>query len=189
MLGQCVLPGKAMARTGLRMMPTFPSAPPKIRYGEFPRYGFKAGISDKAFPKNLSAVVLRANCFHPILLLCVRDDARVRHVRADPTALARGPWLRSGLCCPGPSSLSLAPLAGTSRLCCLAAYTRCHRCAYSHWPRQPRLVATLSSAGLNLLTNRCPTVWLCPATLVHGKPGYAQNIRSLEYCVCTLGKA
>jgi hypothetical protein len=189
MLGQCVLPGKAMARTGLRMMPTFPSAPLKFGTASFPGTDSRPEYQTRPSPKNLSAVVLRANCFHPVLLLCVRDDARVRHVRADPTALARGPWLRSGLCCPGPSSLSLAPLAGTSRLCCLAAYTRCHRCAYSHWPRQPRLVATLSSAGLNLLTNRCPTVWLCPATLVHGKPGYAQNIRSLEYCVCTLGKA
>src|SRR5260370_40250137 len=70
--------------------------------------------------------------------------ARVRHVRADPTALPRGPSLRSGLCCPGPSSLSLAPLAGTSRLRRLAAYTRCHRCAYSHRPRQPTTGSELS---------------------------------------------
>jgi hypothetical protein len=46
----CRLSGKAMARTGLRMMPTFPSPPLKFRTAGFPRYGFKAGISDKAFP-------------------------------------------------------------------------------------------------------------------------------------------
>ena len=42
--------------------------------------------------------------------------------------------------------------------------------------------------SLNLLADRHPTVRFCPATLVHGKLGYAQNIRYLEYCVCTLGK-
>jgi hypothetical protein len=47
----CRLSGKAMARTGLRMMPTFPSPPLKFRTAGFPRYGFKAGISDKAFPR------------------------------------------------------------------------------------------------------------------------------------------
>ncbi len=33
-----------MARTGLRMMPTFPSAPLKFRTVSFPQYGFKAGF-------------------------------------------------------------------------------------------------------------------------------------------------
>src|ERR1700681_4774626 len=52
--------GKAMARTGLRMMPTFPSPPLKFRTAGFPRYGFKAGISDEAFPMHWFAFVLRA---------------------------------------------------------------------------------------------------------------------------------
>ncbi len=39
-----------MARTGLRMMPTFPSPPLKFRTAGFPQYGFKAGISDEACP-------------------------------------------------------------------------------------------------------------------------------------------
>src|SRR6266511_832924 len=38
-----------MARTGLRMMPTFPSPSLKFRTAGFPRYGFKASISDEAF--------------------------------------------------------------------------------------------------------------------------------------------
>ncbi len=63
----CRLSGKAMARTGLRMMPTFPSPPLKFRTASFPRYGFKAGISDKAFPKTWFAIVLRAHCFHRVL--------------------------------------------------------------------------------------------------------------------------
>jgi hypothetical protein len=61
------LSGKAMARTGLRMMPTFPSPPLKFRTASFPRYGFKAGISDKAFPHTRFAFVLRAHCFHRVL--------------------------------------------------------------------------------------------------------------------------
>jgi hypothetical protein len=38
-----------MARTGLRMMPTFPSPPPKFRTAGFPRYGYKASMSDGTF--------------------------------------------------------------------------------------------------------------------------------------------
>ena len=38
-----------MARTGLRMMPTFPSPPLKFRTAGFPQYGFKASMSDSAF--------------------------------------------------------------------------------------------------------------------------------------------
>ena len=38
-----------MARTGLRMMPTFPLPPLKFRTVGFPQYGFKASISDRAF--------------------------------------------------------------------------------------------------------------------------------------------
>src|SRR5260370_1398606 len=42
------------------------------------------------------------------------------------------------------SSAASAPLAGTSRLRRLAAYARCHRCAYSHRPRQPTAGSELS---------------------------------------------
>ena len=95
-----------MARTGLRMMPTFPSSPLKFRTAGFPRYGFKAGISDAAFPVRWFAIALRALCCHRDSLLCVRDDALVNtSVRADSAALPQGPSLRSGLFCPGPSTL------------------------------------------------------------------------------------
>jgi hypothetical protein len=43
--------GRTMARTGLRMMPTFPSSPLKFRTAGFPQYGFKAGVSAGAFPR------------------------------------------------------------------------------------------------------------------------------------------
>jgi hypothetical protein len=45
--------GRAMARSGLRMMPTFPLPSLKFRTAGFPQYGFKAGWSDKAFPIRL----------------------------------------------------------------------------------------------------------------------------------------
>jgi hypothetical protein len=85
-----------MARTGLRMMPTFPLPPLKFRTAGFPRYGFKAGISDAAFPANWFACVLRALCCHPGSLLCVREDALISTaVRAVQPLYPRGP--RSGL--------------------------------------------------------------------------------------------
>jgi len=54
----CVYPpalgsGRTMARTGLRMMPTFPSSPLRFRTVGFPQYGSKAGLSDGAFPCGL----------------------------------------------------------------------------------------------------------------------------------------
>src|SRR5215813_11563603 len=76
--------GKAMARTGLRMMPTFPLPPLKFRTVSFPQYGFKAGIADEAFPANWFAVVLRTLGCHRCSRLCVRDDALMStSVRAD----------------------------------------------------------------------------------------------------------
>ena len=41
---------RTMARTGLRMMPTFPSSPLRFRTASFPRYGSKASLSDGPFP-------------------------------------------------------------------------------------------------------------------------------------------
>jgi hypothetical protein len=45
---------RAMAWTGLRMMPTSPSPPLKFRTAGFPRYGFKASMSDRAFLNGVS---------------------------------------------------------------------------------------------------------------------------------------
>ena len=44
--------GRTMARSGLRMMPTFPSPPLKFRTAGFPRYGFKAGNFRRGLPSN-----------------------------------------------------------------------------------------------------------------------------------------
>jgi len=44
------LPGRNEARTGFRMMPTFPRSPLKFRKAGFTRYGFKAGRSGRDLP-------------------------------------------------------------------------------------------------------------------------------------------
>src|SRR6266403_3403770 len=42
--------GRTEARSGLRMMPTSPRSPLSFRTAGFPQYGWKAGLSDGAFP-------------------------------------------------------------------------------------------------------------------------------------------
>jgi hypothetical protein len=42
--------GRIEARTGLRMMPTFPRSPLSFRTAGFPQYGWKAGLSGGTFP-------------------------------------------------------------------------------------------------------------------------------------------
>ena len=143
-----------MARTGLRMMPTFPLPPLKFRKAGFPRYGFKAGLSDGAFPAGWFAIVLRALCCHRQFPALCQGRCAVKHLRASgPAALPQGPSLRSGLCCPGPSSLN-RPHPPHSQahpdFTVLSAYTRCLRCAYSHMPRRP---ATGSELSLMLFRN------------------------------------
>src|SRR5215471_21844908 len=90
MLITVVKSGKAMARTGLRMMPTFPSPPLKFRTAGFPQYGFKAGLSEGAFPTRRPIVaplwfasLLRAprfqNCLSPLGVgAVVRLSAAIR---------------------------------------------------------------------------------------------------------------
>ena len=58
------LSGRAMARSGLRMMPPFPSPSLKFRKAGFPRSGFKASISDRAFPSTAS-LAQRSVCLRP----------------------------------------------------------------------------------------------------------------------------
>jgi hypothetical protein len=42
--------GRTVARSGLRMMPTFPLSPLSFRTAGFPQYGWKVGLSGSAFP-------------------------------------------------------------------------------------------------------------------------------------------
>src|SRR5271165_6328613 len=121
--------GRAMARTGLRMMPTFPSSPLSFRTAGFPQYGCKAGLSDSAFTPEVPVkpapgmpgptLALRLPFVHPdhfsLFPLCVgRDGDRMHRHSRSSTPLPQRPSLRSGLCCPSPSSL-MRPHASHSR--------------------------------------------------------------------------
>ena len=104
-----------MARTGLRMMPTFPSSPLKFRTAGFPRYGFKAGLSAGAFPRTASTCHALSVCFPPscpplqrvfLSPRCVGARCAHKHRHSSGyAALPQGPSLRSGFFCPGPSTL------------------------------------------------------------------------------------
>ena len=118
--------GRTMALIGLRMMPTFPSSPLRFRTVGFPQYGSKAGLSGGTFPSSAphdraSPVCLRPSCRrqeHLVLALSRGVLLGQRHRRASGSAaLPQGPSLRSGLCCPSPSSLNRphAPHSQTRR--------------------------------------------------------------------------
>jgi len=109
-----------MARIGLRMMPPFPSSPLSSRKAGFPRYGWKAGSSDSAFPRLVqvkpspgiphSTRGLHLPFVHPVtppyVQHCVWTAGSVAHHHSRGCSpLPQGPSLRTGLCCPGPSSL------------------------------------------------------------------------------------
>jgi len=155
--------GRTMARTGLRMMPTFPLSPLRFRTAGFPRYGSKAGVSDRAFPnpdqvKPAPGVPFTRSKFTSVLRAPQSQRSRRRsepaascafkhhhssdHRRSAPGALApvRVIVSRSIATYPAPS----APLAGTSQLHRPAAYMRCLRCAGA--PRRPASGSALSLA-------------------------------------------
>jgi hypothetical protein len=142
-----------MARTGLRMMPTFPSSPLKFRTAGFPQYGFKAGVSAGAFPRRRPRVAPPQFASRLRAHRCKRDFLRSVSEYAVRTSTAiqaatplypRGP--RSG---PGSAARSIHtypapsdPLAGTARFHCSAAYTPCLRCTLP--PRRPATGSVLS---------------------------------------------
>ena len=100
-----------MARTGLRMMPTFPSPPLKFRTAGFPQSGFKASLSGRAFPDGSGLSLLPAYtpphsvCIDPSLASatdtlirlgvrtrpCFREPLFGRHSLPTPGVLGSGP--------------------------------------------------------------------------------------------------
>ena len=105
--------GRAKARSGLRMMPTFPLPSLKFRTAGFPQYGFKAGRSDRAFPFDASSPRTVCHCpsCSPLPSSVPRsvpgDVVRwSTSVRAAAAALPQGPSLQTGLFCSGPSTLN-----------------------------------------------------------------------------------
>jgi len=103
-----------MARTGLRMMPTFPSSPLRFRTAGFPQYGSKAGLSSEVFPQGTCCpdVVYFRSSYSAGCAGSLRSESEP--APCSSTAKPQGPSLRSGLCCPGPSLL-IGPIRPTRR--------------------------------------------------------------------------
>jgi hypothetical protein len=151
-----------MARSGLRMMPTFPSPSLKFRTVSFPQYGFKVGMSDGAFPNDTQRVarfasVLRARrCHRRNPRTEPRDGARLStSVRAAFTALPQGSSLRPGFCSPGHHRLS-DPIRPTRPLVTLSLYDRLYAtsllCRF-----RPRLTTTGSRLSKSILLDMPPS--------------------------------
>ena len=102
-------------------MPTFPSSPLRFRTASFPQYGSKAGLSVGAFPSHsqvkptpgmpCSRSGLRPTFASSAAAPNPRSESRksARYdaaIRAAYATRPQGPSLRSGLFCPGPSTLN-----------------------------------------------------------------------------------
>ncbi len=106
--------------SGLRMMPTFPPPPLSFRTVSFPQYGWKVGLSGSAFPRVTqvkpapgipgvsrrfaSALrALRGHTLRPALCRYSGLGGALPFEKIPP--LPQRSSLRSGVYCPGPSSL------------------------------------------------------------------------------------
>ena len=155
------------------MMPTSPSPSLKFRTAGFPRYGFKARLSGRAFPN--AATVKPAPGLPASTSGLHQPFARFRHGRSGRAlcpGLAAPPRaaVRAAACRSTPGALTRVrvllsrsiiaylapsvPLTGTARFRRRAVYTRCLRCAGA--PRRPPARPSLLSLP------RCPCV---PSTL------------------------
>jgi hypothetical protein len=107
-------PGAGLIRNPDRATALSPPLPLKFRRADFLRYGFKAGMSDGAFPSTTRSS-RRAVCLHPshpsLSASCSSFLSRgTRRFGAPPfewvwPTLPPGPSFRFGLFCPDPSSL------------------------------------------------------------------------------------
>ena len=110
-----------MARSGLRMMPTFPPSPLSFRTASFPQYGWKVGLSGSAFPCAAPvkpapgipraplrfASALRASCGATLRPALCQDSGLSDALPCEESSpLPQRPSLRSGFYCPSPSSLN-----------------------------------------------------------------------------------
>jgi hypothetical protein len=105
--------GRTMARTGLRMMPTFPSFPLKFRTAVLPSTASRLACQTR--PSRVAphdrVTWLLPSFAPPAAGRVARSESRpsARYdatIRADNSALPQGPSLRSGLFCPDPSTLN-----------------------------------------------------------------------------------
>ena len=145
--------GRAMALCRLRMMLRFPSPSLKFRTASFPQSGFKAGISDAAFPVSWFAIALRAFGHDRGFPALGRGSMRFPAPPCERLLplYPRGPRSGPGYVVPVHPRL-IDPIRPTRRhiptspLCDL--YEMPSLCAYTTTPRQPPSGSVLSLAVL-----------------------------------------
>jgi hypothetical protein len=152
----CRRSGRTMARIGLRMMPPFPSSPLSSVQRVFPSTAGRPVYQTVPYPSSASSsrrvVCIRPLCTSLPIAPCPRSKSRGTvpwhtTVQAAIAALPQGSSLRSGLCCPGPSSLSRphAPHSpATSRFHQHGLYKMSSLCVQAATPRQPVSGSVLS---------------------------------------------
>src|SRR5271156_4228553 len=113
--------GRTVARSGLRMMPTFPLSPLSFRTAGFPQYGWKVGLSGSAFPpvaqvkpapgipcstRRFASAFRALRCPTLRPALCRNSGLGGALPFEESTPLPQRSSLRSGFYCPSPSTLN-----------------------------------------------------------------------------------
>src|SRR5271169_4369915 len=116
-----LLSGRTVARSGLRMMPTFPLSPLSFRTAGFPQYGWKVGLSGSAFPhvaqvkpapgipcstRRFASAFRALRCPTLRPALCRNSGLSGALPFEESTPLPQRSSLRSGFYCPSPSTLN-----------------------------------------------------------------------------------
>src|SRR5271165_4746003 len=116
-----LLSGRTVARSGLRMMPTFPLSPLSFRTAGFPQYGWKVGLSGSAFPhvaqvkpapgipcstRRFASAFRALRCPTLRPALCRNSGLGGALPFEESTPLPQRSSLRSGFYCPSPSTLN-----------------------------------------------------------------------------------
>jgi len=119
LIDDCQWSSRAMARTGLRMMPTSPSPPLKFRTAGFPQYGFKASMSDRAFlqARNLKPAPGIRSLPRSLLL----PFARFRH-RRSPGSVSK--TIEASTCRCAGGSLPTPGVLGSGSSCAVSIHPR-----------------------------------------------------------------
>ena len=190
-----------MARTGLRMMPTSPSPPLKFRTAGFPRYGFKASMSDAAFLIGVSVKPAPGIPSHPLSLpppfahFCrgLSPGSESRSTRASVGRCSRGLRLSTPGVLGSGSSYAVSfhhsllrphPSVPQARCDFAFAYTQHLRCAGA--PRRPAGPSLLSLLCFPCMSPTLPRRSAVPSRCTHTAIPGILNLSRSRHLRCRL---